>query len=73
VIRTVRDDGAAVPSAIARRLFQAPVASTQGHGIGLFQAARQAELAGCTVALAENRAGAVAFTVHCPATVAATP
>ncbi|MEX2480816.1 MAG: ATP-binding protein [Gammaproteobacteria bacterium] len=64
VVCTVSDDGQAIPADVVRRLFHAPVDSLSGHGIGLFQAARQAELAGCSVRLAENRDGAVRFSVH---------
>ena len=57
----VIDDGAAVPAALAAQLFKQSVASTSGLGIGLFQAARLAALAGLTLHLAENRAGRVVF------------
>jgi len=63
VVCTVSDDGEALPTEIVRRLFRAPIESHTGHGIGLFQAARQAELAGCTVELRENRDGAVRFSI----------
>jgi signal transduction histidine kinase len=63
VVCTISDDGPALPSEIVRRLFRAPIESQTGHGIGLFQAARQAELAGCTVELCENRDGAVRFSI----------
>ena len=63
VVCTVSDDGPALPIEIVRRLFRAPIESQTGHGIGLFQAARQAELAGCTVELCENRDGAVRFSI----------
>ncbi len=69
---SVSDDGEAIPAALAGLLFAAPVASRTGLGIGLYQAARQAELAGCALALAENRDGAVRFTLHCPAAAADT-
>lgn len=62
----VSDDGAALPAALARQLFQHPVESDNGLGIGLYQAARQAELAGCELSLASNRDGAVSFRLRYP-------
>lgn len=62
----VCDDGNAVPDDIARQLFRGPVASATGLGIGLYQAARQAQLAGCTLRLRHNRDGEVCFTLSCP-------
>ena len=43
---SVADNGPAVPEAIAKRLFRGPVESRNGLGIGLYQAARQAERLG---------------------------
>ena len=63
----VRDNGRAIPPELTRRLFNEPVESQSGHGIGLFQAARQARLAGCELALAENSDGAVTFRITCSA------
>jgi hypothetical protein len=40
-----------------------PVASEDGLGIGLYQAARQADSQGYRLALAENRSGRVVFTL----------
>jgi signal transduction histidine kinase len=57
----VQDSGSAVPAEIAAQLLRAPVRSAGGLGIGLYQAARYAETSGYTLALAENRDGAVCF------------
>lgn len=58
---TVRDDGLAIPASIARQLFTAPVASENGLGVGLYQAARQATAAGYALALPANVDGDVTF------------
>jgi signal transduction histidine kinase len=57
----VQDSGKAVPAEIARSLLRAPVRSSTGLGIGLYQAARHAEQTGHTLTLAENRDGSVCF------------
>jgi hypothetical protein len=57
----VRDSGRAVPADIAGGLLQAPVPSSVGLGIGLYQAARHAEKSGYALTLVENRDGAVCF------------
>jgi signal transduction histidine kinase len=57
----VQDSGSAVPSEIARSLLRAPVRSSTGLGIGLYQAARHAEKSGYALTLAENRDGQVCF------------
>ncbi len=59
----VCDSGAAVPDPIARQLLRAPVHSNRGLGIGLYQAARQAESAGYVLALESNRDGEVCFSL----------
>ncbi|MFO7542285.1 MAG: sensor histidine kinase [Thiobacillus sp.] len=58
---TVTDSGAPAPEHVARNLFQSPVASDFGLGVGLYQAARQAARAGFRLELPENRAGRVTF------------
>ncbi|MFA7293157.1 MAG: ATP-binding protein [Rhodocyclaceae bacterium] len=58
---SVSDDGAPLPEGLAGALFNAPVASESGLGIGLYHAARQAEELGYELRLAENRAGEVRF------------
>ena len=57
----VCDTGAPVPEEIASSLMRAPVSSRGGLGIGLYQAARQAEAAGFRLALESNREGKVCF------------
>jgi signal transduction histidine kinase len=57
----VCDSGRAVPPDVAATLLHAPVPSSAGLGIGLYQAARQAEANGYALALAENRDGSVCF------------
>ncbi len=58
---TVTDSGAAAPDHVARNLFQSPVASDFGLGVGLYQAARQAARVGYRLELPENAAGRVMF------------
>lgn len=57
----VTDAGAPVPAAVARNLFDAPVPSKTGLGIGLYQAAKQAAQHGYKLALAVNEPGEVRF------------
>ena len=57
----VCDTGAPVPKEIASSLMRAPVSSRGGLGIGLYQAARQAEAMGFRLALEGNRDGIVCF------------
>ncbi|OGA70654.1 MAG: hypothetical protein A3G81_17795 [Betaproteobacteria bacterium RIFCSPLOWO2_12_FULL_65_14] len=63
----VKDSGAAVPEALEKQLLRGPVASERGLGIGLYQAARQAEAAGYSLKLESNRDGEVCFTLQGPA------
>jgi signal transduction histidine kinase len=60
----VRDSGAAVPEALAGDLLQGPVHSEGGLGIGLYQAARQAQAAGYRLVLESNRKGEVCFALE---------
>jgi len=62
----VCDTGRVVPSEIASKLLRAPVDSRTGLGIGLYQAARQAEAAGFELALRGNRDGEVCFALSGP-------
>jgi signal transduction histidine kinase len=57
----VCDSGAAMAPEVVGDLFRAPVRSSAGLGIGLYQAARHAETSGYALTLAENRDGAVCF------------
>jgi len=57
----VHDNGTAVPGDIAGGLLRAPVRSSTGLGIGLYQAARHAEKNGYALTLAENLDGSVCF------------
>lgn len=57
----VIDAGSPVPASVARRLFDGPVPSQMGLGIGLYQAARQAAQHGYRLALARNEPGEVRF------------
>lgn len=60
----VEDTGSPLPQNLVDNLFRQPVASEDGLGIGLFHAARQAEVAGFTLALERNSPGAVSFTLR---------
>ena len=60
----VCDTGAPVPLDIVRLVLRAPVRSDRGLGIGLYQAARQAEAAGYALRLESNREGEVRFALH---------
>ncbi|MCU0869375.1 MAG: hypothetical protein MUF30_07175 [Burkholderiales bacterium] len=57
----VADDGIAVPEALARHFFVAPVTSASGLGIGLYQVGRLAARLGWALRLAVNRDGDVRF------------
>jgi len=57
----VADTGRAMPSALAHKLLRGPVPSARGLGIGLYQAARQAERAGYALVLERNQDGEVRF------------
>jgi signal transduction histidine kinase len=60
----VWDTGSAVPANVAEALMRAPVASRGGLGIGLYQAARQAEAEGYRLALETNKDGEVCFALR---------
>ncbi|MDH4093407.1 MAG: sensor histidine kinase [Betaproteobacteria bacterium] len=61
----VRDSGRAVPAALAATLLRAPMLqSAGGLGIGLYQAARQAQAAGWVLRLETNRDGEVCFALE---------
>jgi sensor histidine kinase regulating citrate/malate metabolism len=63
----VSDTGSAVAPEVEPGLLRAPVSSRNGLGIGLYQAARQAESSGYRLALEANRDGEVTFTLSGPA------
>src|SRR5689334_7514276 len=64
----VCDDGQAMSEHLARKLFTAPVASSLGFGVGLYQAARQAQVNSYRLVLASNLPGKVCFELRPTAT-----
>jgi signal transduction histidine kinase len=58
---SVCDNGAAIPRTLAQQLFEAPVASHTGFGVGLYQASRLAAQSGYRLSLAANEPGSVCF------------
>jgi hypothetical protein len=68
LVLRVCDTGSAVSGELAAGLLRAPVASSGGLGIGLYQAARQAEALGYRLALLANEDGEVCFVLSGPAT-----
>jgi signal transduction histidine kinase len=60
----VCDTGRAVPPETAASLLRAPVRSDNGLGIGLYQAARQAQAGGFELSLTANRDGEVCFALR---------
>jgi len=60
---TVCDTGHAASEEVAKKLFQAPVSTYDGLGIGLYQAAKQAQGQGYRLELSSNREGYVCFTL----------
>src|SRR6185503_1276601 len=63
LVLRVCDTGAAIDAELAPDLLRAPVASASGLGIGLYQAARQAEASGYRLDLSNNEDGGVCFTL----------
>ncbi|MGH8565202.1 MAG: ATP-binding protein [Gammaproteobacteria bacterium] len=59
--RAVCDNGSVIGPETAGQLFKQPVPSRSGHGIGLYQAAKRAEMMGYALALTHNRPGRVCF------------
>lgn len=57
----VRDSGQGMPESVADSLFKKQISSENGLGIGLYHANKQAQQAGYTLALIENRNGSVRF------------
>ncbi|HEX9432127.1 MAG TPA: ATP-binding protein [Burkholderiales bacterium] len=60
----VADNGSVVPADVTPALMRAPLPSSGGLGIGLYQAARQAEAAGYRLLLEANRDGEVCFALR---------
>ena len=60
---SVTDSGSPAPEHVARNLFQSPVSSDSGLGVGLYQAARQATRAGFQLSLTDNLPGKVAMSL----------
>ena len=60
-ILEICDSGSAVPADKEKLLLQGPVASENGLGIGLYQAAKQAQQNGYQLALESNEDGRVCF------------
>ncbi len=57
----VCDEGVPLSESLTRTLFNGPVASQNGLGIGLYQAAKQAAQTGYRLQLASNQIGKVCF------------
>jgi signal transduction histidine kinase len=66
LVLRVRDTGKAVPQEMQGSLLRAPVASGEGLGIGLYQAARLAEAGGYALTLESNVDGNVCFALAGP-------
>lgn len=60
----VRDTGRPVDADVAPHLFEAPIASRTGLGVGLFQVGRHAERLGYAVQLTNNERGNVCFSLE---------
>jgi signal transduction histidine kinase len=60
---TVCDTGHAASEQVEGKLFQSPVSTYDGLGIGLYQAAKQAQDQGYRLELSSNRDGYVCFTL----------
>jgi hypothetical protein len=58
---SVSDTGRMVAAEVLRGLLRGPVPSASGYGIGLYQAARHAEVSGFSLQLADNEEGYVRF------------
>ena len=62
-VLSVCDDGSPIPAHVAERLFNSPVQSNSGLGVGMYQVARFAKEQGYEVALSSNQPGRVCFTL----------
>lgn len=58
---SVSDTGSVVAPEVLRGLLRGPVPSASGFGIGLYQAARHAEISGFALRLSDNEEGYVRF------------
>lgn len=63
VALTVCDEGSPIAAGIAAQLFEGPVASLTGFGVGLYQSSRLAQQYGYVLSLAANEPGRVCFTL----------
>ena len=59
----VCDTGAAITTSLAKQLFEAPVSSQTGFGVGLYQSGRLARQFGYALELTANRGGSVCFSL----------
>lgn len=57
----VCDDGQAIAPQLEKSLFNSPVSSSEGYGIGLYQIARQANQFGYHLSVSQNEPGKVCF------------
>ena len=60
----ITDTGKTIPTNIAQDLFKRHISSSNGLGVGLFHSFKQAEQAGYTLALVDNREGQVRFRIE---------
>jgi len=67
LLLSVCDDGEPVPAAVAQHLFEAPVRSESGLGVGLYQVARFAREQGWILQLDSNQPGRVCFSLEAKA------
>ncbi len=63
---SVGDEGGAVPLSVAKSLFEMPVQSSSGLGVGLYHAATLANQQGYELCLTKNRPGEVLFVLAGP-------
>jgi sensor histidine kinase regulating citrate/malate metabolism len=59
----VCDNGSAIAKNLAKQLFEGPVSSQSGYGVGLYQSGRLARQLGYTLELTTNRRGSVCFSL----------
>jgi signal transduction histidine kinase len=62
-VLSVADNGEAIEASLASQILAQPVASDNGLGIGLYQAAQQATVNGYRLVLSENEPGSVRFSL----------